>query len=117
MTVRIEELRKKSDELGYDAYLVTDEMNVKYLTGIPVPQRPCLLVKTDGDHVHYPLSDGLRAAMATLGNECEIRATDVGQRPFERFLEDLPGMNLKHIGFDSRIPYLSQIETLCGLCE
>ena len=73
MTVRIESLRKKVEELRYDAYLVTDAMNVRYLTGIPEPQSPYLLIKHDGDHVLYVLSDGLRASELYVGSECEVQ--------------------------------------------
>jgi len=108
MTVRIESLRKKVEELRYDAYLVTDAMNVRYLTGIPEPQSPYLLIQHDGDHVLYVLSDGLRASELFVGNECEIKASDFGavigtvEAPsLGLLLADLPEMDLGLVGFDT----------------
>jgi len=107
MTVRIETLRKKIEELGYDAYLATNELDVYYLTGLPVPQAPYLLVKTDGDHVIYVLSDGLNPATKFVGNVCEVKASKAGLHwgagmpSLALLLEDLPGMNLKRVGFDT----------------
>jgi Xaa-Pro aminopeptidase len=98
---RIETLRRKIIELGYGAYLVADEMNVRYLTGIPVPQSQLLLVKPDGNHVIYVLSDGLRTAESRVVNQCEIKAADVGQDSLELLLADLPSSKIRNLGFDS----------------
>jgi Xaa-Pro aminopeptidase len=99
--LRIETLRKKIVELGYDAYLAADEMDVRYLTGIPVPQSQLLLVKPDGNHIIYVLSDGLRTAESKVTSFCEIKAADVGQDSLEVLLADLPSSKIRVLGFDS----------------
>jgi Xaa-Pro aminopeptidase len=101
VTVRIQNLRKKIEEHDYDAYIAADETNVGYLTNIPVPQQPLLLVKPDGNHLLYVLSDGLRIAETCVRGECEIKAADVGQSSLELLLVDLPKTKLKRIAFDS----------------
>jgi len=108
MTIRLGLLQKKIEELGYDAYLATDAMDVRYLTGIPEPQSTYLLIKQDGNHIIYVLSDGLLAAEVKVGNECEVKAAEFGaaggsaEAPsLQLFLIDLPGMNLGRIGFDT----------------
>jgi Xaa-Pro aminopeptidase len=98
---RIETLRKKIIELGYDAYLVADEMDVRYMTGIPVPQSQLLLVKSDGNHTIYVLSDGLRTAESKVAGFCEIKAADPGKDSLELLLPDLRGSNIRMLGFDS----------------
>src|SRR5881397_38018 len=101
MTARIRKLRRKLEAKGYDAYLVTDEMNVRYLTGIPVPQVPCLLIKRDGNNLLYVVSDGERTAKLKAARKCEIRVAEVGQPPFEIFLSELPSQGLDVLGFDT----------------
>jgi len=105
MTIRIETLRKKVEELGYDAYLVADGMerhytcDIIYLTGIPAPHAVLLLVNPNGDHVLYTSVHGLKTAKQKVENECQIKAADVDQSSLELLLEDLPGMDLERIGF------------------
>jgi Xaa-Pro aminopeptidase len=102
---RLGTLRKKIEHLGYGAYLVTDEMNVKYLTGIPTPQAPFLLVRPDGKHVLYVMNDALRLATEKVGNECDVKAayfyTGASQSTFELFLSELPRLTVKRLGFDT----------------
>ena len=101
MADRIETLRKNITELGYDAYLTHEEMNVCYLTGIPNPQEQILLVNADGNDILYTLSDGLRTATLKVGDKCEIKAADIGQPSLDILLADIPAMNLDQIGFDN----------------
>ena len=97
MTIRIETLREKVIELGYDAYLVAEEMDVSYLTSIPNPQEQLLLIKPGGNDCLYTLSDGFRTATNQVGNECEIKAADVGQPSLDLLLEDLPKLSLHRL--------------------
>ena len=112
MTIRIEALRKKVVEQGYDAYLAADEMDICYLTGIPIPQEQLLLVTPDGDDVLYTLSDGFRTATMTVGNKCEIKAADVGQSSLSLLLVDLPKLKLQKVAFDqlTALAYLKLTE-------
>ena len=101
LTTHLESLRKKVEELGYDAYVVADEMNVRYLTNIPMPEAILLLVKRDGDYVLYATSSHSRAAKSNAGNICEIKTAKVGQPSRDLLLADLTQMNAKQIGFDA----------------
>ena len=59
---RIRALRKKILEHGYDRYVLSDEMNVRYLTGIPVPQSPYFVIGSNGKDVLLVPSDGARTS-------------------------------------------------------
>jgi len=102
MATLIETLEKRVKEIGYDAYLVADQMDIRYLTGIPVPQTSFLLVRPNGDHMIYVVSDTLRTAQLKLGMEYKIRVAEVGQpSPLDLLVADLPGMRLRRVGFDA----------------
>jgi Xaa-Pro aminopeptidase len=115
MTERIELLRTRIEELEYDAYIATNEKNVKYLTGMPEPQEPVLMIIPDGNYILYVLSDGLGPAKLYTEDFCEVKATDTGihwgagKPSLDLFLNDLSKMNLERVGFDtlSAVDYLN----------
>jgi Xaa-Pro aminopeptidase len=98
---RIPTLKKKIEQLRYDAYLVQDDMDIYYLTGIPNPKSPFLLVRPNGEHVLYIMRHALRTAKLKVADECEIKAADVGQSHLDLLLADLPSMKLGRVGFDA----------------
>jgi len=101
----LEILTEKIGDLGYGGYLVTDELNVRYLTGIPAPQAPYLLVRPDGKHILYVMIDAVRIATAKVGAVCEAKAADfytgAGQSTLEAFLSEFVSAKTKRLGFDA----------------
>jgi Xaa-Pro aminopeptidase len=102
---RLEVLRRKIEGRGYGGYLVTDEIDVRYLTGIPAPQAPYMLVRPDGKHVLYVMTDAVRLATQKVGNACEVKSADfytgAGHSTFHLFLSELPNMKVRRLGFDT----------------
>lgn len=101
MKWRVPKLLTKVRDIGYDAYLVTDAANVKYLTGLPNPQSPYLLVRAQAETIICLPSDGYATAKSLISGLCEIKTADVGQPTFDLLSEELPRMGLKRIGFDT----------------
>jgi Xaa-Pro aminopeptidase len=110
---RVDTVRKGLRDENLDGYLVTDVKNIYYMTGfldisgatlnmlIPQEGKPMLLVT--------PLS--LEAATSQAQN-CEVKATALGETMTNRLIEELKGAGLKRIGYD-----IIQIQTYLTLSK
>ena len=75
-------------------------MNVRYLTGIPVPQSPFFILGNDDNDVLLVPSDGARTSKEKANQRFEVLAAEIGQPTIELLIAVLRHSEKSKIAFD-----------------
>ncbi|MEM2577648.1 MAG: Xaa-Pro peptidase family protein [Candidatus Bathyarchaeia archaeon] len=95
--IRIEKLREKVIEKGFEAILLSDEKNIYYLTGFMWGAK--LLVPVDGNSVLFVNSVNYETAK-NFARNVEVELVKIGEKVEKRVLNMILERGLKSIGFD-----------------
>ncbi len=107
--IRREKLRKSIKADKVDAYLITSEVNVSYLTGFTGDSSALIVTPTR----EILASDGRYTTQ--LAQECaelELHIRSVGRQPHHGIADALTKMQIKTVGFEAHVLSVATLNTL-----
>lgn len=94
---RVKKVREKLAELGFDAFLVSDEKNIYYLSGFPWGLK--LLIPVEGENILFVNSVNYEAAKS-LAKNVLIELVGVGEKIEKKISDMVLKGRFKSIGLD-----------------
>ena len=113
MTDRIKALRSSLSKNLLDGYLVSNEINMLYLSG--AVGTTALWIPLEGENLLYVYSTNYESVKATAKN-CQVERMKRSEDPYKKVAEKIKGLRLKRIGFDTlnATSYLATKKALKG---
>jgi len=98
LTSRIQALKNGFEKKGLDGYIVADQTNILYFTGV-VGAAP-LLIPAEGDNVLYVGGTNYEATKAEA-KDCRVELVRWGEDIGKKAAEQAKKLKLKNVGFDA----------------
>jgi len=111
MTSRLIRIARLIKDNGLDAYLVTQDANIRYLTGFPA-EESWLFVTVRGN---FYLTDARYSLSARQGLK-KVKVVELTKSLFDSFAQTARSARTKRIGFDERHLSVSHFKSLRKAC-